>query len=41
MNPFTHAHGFVGPDFYKFSVVMCQKLLWVLITQSQMNTFCS
>jgi len=27
MNPFTHAHSFKGPGFYKCNTVMCQKLL--------------
>jgi len=26
MNPFTHAHSFVRPEFYKCTVVMCQTL---------------
>jgi len=27
MNPFTYAHSFVSPGFYKCSIIMCWKLL--------------
>jgi len=40
MNPFTYAHGFKTPGFYKSSIVMSQKLLRSADQSLHINTFC-
>jgi len=40
MNPFTYAHSFVSPGFYKPNIAMCQKLLNSADHSLRTNTSC-